>query len=195
MKESGDLKIINQFLQGNREIEKKLYDVLNKIIHCIIHKMESKGCYFVDKDNTVADIIYKILLADNHRILKNYKGKSKLTTYLWPIVKNKIIDTIRKENRKSSKIFYQELPEYIHNQNISQTGTMESIIEEHIASEPPLERSIKIAKWKDNLSYREIIDKINKNFPEKAPFTYQYIAYILHTNRKKLQKKLKNYRV
>ena len=51
--------------------------------------------------------------------------------------------------------------------------------------------STTIAKWKDNLSYKEIIENINKNFPEKAPLNYQRIAYILHTNRKKLQKKLK----
>ncbi len=191
MKESSDLQIITQFLRGNREIENNLFKELNKIIHFIISKIESKGCYFVDKDNTVAEIMYKILLADNHKILKNYKGKSKLSTYLWPIVKNKIIDKIREEKRHSSRIVFQKLPENTYSQNNTKTGIMESIIEDHIASAPPLEQSIKIAKWKDNLSYKEIIENINKNFPEKAPLNYQRIAYILHTNRKKLQKKLK----
>ena len=90
MKNSKDLYIVKQFLQGNKEIEKKLYEEFKRIIHSLIYKIESKGCYFADKEDVVSEILFKIMAADNCKILRNYKGKSKLSTYLWPIVKNKI---------------------------------------------------------------------------------------------------------
>lgn len=37
----------------------------------------------------------------NHRILKNFKGKSKLSTYLTVIIANQIVDTIRRKRGRS----------------------------------------------------------------------------------------------
>ena len=47
------------------------------------------------------------------------------------------------------------------------------------------------AKWLQDLSYAEIIKMAKKEFPTSKSLNTQRIAYVLQTNRKELQKKLK----
>ena len=132
------------------------------------------------------------MVANDQKVLKAYLGQSKLTSYLWPIARNKIIDAFRKEMRYNSKIEHDEVPA---SNPISPTGSIETIIEEHIASMPPVEKFIKIAKWIEGYNYQQIIENVEREFADDVSINSQRIAYVLHTNRKDLQKKLKNYRI
>jgi len=157
--------------------------------------METKGANFIDKENAIAEIIFHVMVKNNNRVLCYYHGKSKLFTYLWPIVRNKIIDLIREERRYHSIAVQQENLEEIISEQSNSPGTAETIFEEHLQAEKPLDKFIKYAKWMQELSYDEIIKIAKKEFPESKSLNTQRIAYVLHTNRKELQKKLKKFAV
>ena len=190
-----DQKVVLLYLKGDTETEKWLYTELKKQILKLIKSMQSKGVTFSDTKNVVDEIIFQILVANNQKVMRSYLGNSKLSTYLWPIVKNKIIDAFRKEMRYKDRELHKETYDNPTFQQFSNPGEIELIIEEHISSSPDVERFIKIAKWIDGLSYDQIIAKAKQKFSGEEAITSQHIAYILHTNRKELQKKLKKYRI
>jgi DNA-directed RNA polymerase specialized sigma24 family protein len=191
---SDDINIVRAYLRGDRQIEKRLFHDLKKLILKLIGHMEGKGCIFSDKENVVAEIIFQIMVADDRKVLRSYHGRSKLTTYLWPIVRNKIVDTIRKEKRSHIEIDQRDNLEAIYQNDASYSRTIETIIEEHILDQPKIEKLVKISKWMLQLNYHEIIKRVKQEFPEDISINSQRIAYILHTNRKILQKKLKKLR-
>jgi len=188
---SEDLTVVQAYLNGDRKIEKALYDQLNQLISSLLRSMEGKGCRFADRDNLVSDIVYQVLVADDRKVMQAFRGDCKLSTYLWPIVRNKIIDAGRREKRQREKVVFQE--EY--DPNISETpnqpGVVELEIKEHLDQQSPVERFVKLAKWMEGLSYEEIIVQTETRFPNDPALNSQRIAYILHSNRKVLQKKLK----
>lgn len=186
-----DMQIVQLYLNGDHKTEKRLYIELKKLISNLIKFMEGKGLTFVDKENIIAEIIFQIMVAENHKVLRSYLGQSKLSSYLWPVVRNKIIDAFRKETRYHSEVACKEPSEDSFS---DQNGTIEVIIEEHIASMPPVEKFIKIAKWIEGLNYQQIINNAKQKFSDEVTLNSQRIAYVLHTNRKDLQKKLKKYR-
>ena len=189
-----DLQIADAYLEGDQQTEKKLYQELNRLILHLIGKMESAGTYFLDRENTISEILFHVMIRENKKVIRNYHGNSKLFTYLWPIVRNKLIDLIRAESRYHSIREYQENLDEINPETTVSTGTVEAIFEEHVAKEGELERFIKYAKWMQGLNYDDIIFIARKEFPKSKTLNSQRIAYVLHSNRKQLQKKLKKLR-
>ena len=190
-----DKKVVQLYLSGDQRTEKWLYAELKRQILKLINFMHAKGVAFSDKKNVVDEIIFKIMVADKQKVLRSYLGNSKLSTYLWPIVRNKIIDAFRKEMRYKGKELHQETFKTPLDQQTSNTSEIEAIIEEHISSSSAVERFIIMAKWIDGVSYDQIIAKAKQEFSDEVNINSQRIAFILHTNRKRLQKKLKNFRI
>ncbi|MBN2103201.1 sigma-70 family RNA polymerase sigma factor [bacterium] len=186
-----DYKLIQSYLKNNLKTQKLLYDETKRLIAGLIKRLESRGTTFYDRDNVVAEVLYQIMVADNKKVLRNYNGQSRLTTYLWPVIRNKIIDVIRKERSHYNHHRYQEEAIQINMETSGSRGNLGVDIAEYIAHESPLKQFIKISKWIENLSYQEIINKALKTFPDGKSLTHQQIAYILHSNRKHLQKKFK----
>ena len=186
-----DIQTVHAYLQGNGRTEEELFGELTSLINGLIRKMEIQGVIFSDQENIVSDIVYQIMLANDRKVLRSYQGNSKLSTYLWSIVRNKIIDAIRKEKRYYSTVVHRDPLESLDHGGENPTGQAETIIEEHLLGEPPLERFIKYAKWMRELSYSEIIAEAKNEFPGETIINTQRVAYILHTNRNALRKKLK----
>ncbi|MBN1348284.1 sigma-70 family RNA polymerase sigma factor [candidate division KSB1 bacterium] len=187
-----DVRLVNAYLSGDHKIEKQLFRDLRKLISKLIKAMVGKGIFFADEDDVVSEIVYQVMAADECKVLRAYRGQCKLSSYLWPIVRNKLIDAGRKEKRQHEKLVYQEsyhtdIPEQPEAQ-----GEIESIIQQYIEDQPPIEKFIKISKWMHGLSYAEIIESAGKKFSDDSvSLNYQRVAYILHSNRSALQKKLK----
>jgi len=190
-----DMRIVQRYLNKDPRAEKWLFKELQKFILNLMKVMEHKGFSFSDKDNIVAELIYQIMVLDNQKVLRSYWGQCKLSSYLWPIVRNRIIDAFRKEVRYHSREIPQELPEESHPFQDESTSSIETIIEEHISNQPPVEQYIKIAKWIEGLSYNQIMNNAKKEFSDEVSINFQRIAYVLQTNRRDLQKKLKKYNV
>lgn len=190
-----DMRIVQRYLNKDPRAEKWLFKELQKFILNLMKVMEHKGFSFSDKDNIVAELIYQIMVLDNQKVLRSYWGQCKLSSYLWPIVRNRIIDAFRKEVRYHSREIPQELPEESHPFQDESTSSIETIIEEHISNQPPVEQYIKIAKWIEGLNYNQIMDNAKKEFSDEVSINFQRIAYVLQTNRRDLQKKLKKYNV
>jgi DNA-directed RNA polymerase specialized sigma24 family protein len=189
-----DLQFADAYVDGDQQSEKKLYADLNKLILHLIGKMESTGVVFFDRENITSEILFHVMIKENKKVIRNYQGKSKLFTYLWPIVRNKLIDLIRAESRYHSITEYQENLDEVKPETTASTGTVEAIFEDHVAKEGELEKFIKYAKWMQGLNYDDIIFVARKEFPKSKTLNSQRIAYVLHSNRKQLQKKLKKLR-
>jgi len=186
-----ELQFIQTYLAGDRLAELSLFKQLNKIIHKLLNIMEQRGSTFQDKQNIVSEIISQIMVIDDGKVLRSYRGQCKLSTYLWPIVRNKIVDAIRKEVRYHSKMVHQEIDEQMSVEDSTQSETMATIIEEHIENAPPLEQLIKTLKWIQGFDYQQIIEMVKQQLPAESSINSNKIAYILHTNRRYFQKKFK----
>jgi len=187
-----DMLLVQLYLTGDPKTEKRLYKELNKLISNLFKFVESKGYRFSDKENAIAELIFQIMVADDKKVLRAYTGQSSLSNYLWPITHNKLVDAFRKEMRYYARVDHQDLPEESYTDQNTAPSPNELIIEEHLANVPPLERFIKLAKWFEGQSYDEIITQVQQKFSDQGNINPQRIAYVLHTNRKTLQKKLKN---
>ena len=190
-KYSDDIRFVSAYLNGDRKVQQHLYKELQRLIRYFMKTMEHRGACFADKENTVAEIVYQILLKNDNHVLRAYDGRSKLTTYLWPIVRNRIIDTMRSEKKRRERISTDFKMEQTNDPPRPPSSDLQEIIHEFLTKESPLERFIKISKWVNGASYRDIIAQARQEFSRCAALNTQKIAYILHSNRKKIYKKLK----
>jgi DNA-directed RNA polymerase specialized sigma24 family protein len=189
---SQDIQFVSSYLTGNRLVQEILYKKLQQLIAYFMRILENKGACFVDKDNTIADIIFQILVKNDNRVLRAYDGRSKLTTYLWPIVRNRIIDSIRSEKRYRDRMSNEYDMEWKKDPLQEPEVHVQDMIHELFAGESPLEKHIKILKWVEGSSYQDIIRRSVNDFPQEEKLNSQKIASILHSNRKKLYKKYRS---
>ncbi len=182
--------MVKSYLAGDKQVQARLYNSLCKQIEMVLARMEGQGARFLDKANLVSDLVCLIMIKDDCKILRAFHGRSKLSTYLWPIIRFRIIDAIRSERRYHDRMVRQH--EVDAAGPVHQDSQIELVVAEHLAAEPEPDKFIKYAKWLSEMSYDEIIKAMSVEFPNQPPVTTARIAYILHDNRKKIQKKLKN---
>jgi|GEM_PF-3135236 len=191
---TNDLQVARAYLNGDRRIEQRLYHELKSVTYKLIKVMQTRGFIFPDPENVVSEVIYRVMVKDDKKVFRTYQGKSQLSTYLWSIIRNQLINAMLKEKRHLSKIGLDELPEKLStDDDNNNTSQLQAMIEDYIENEPPFERFVKYAKWMQELSYHEIISQAQSRFKNYHAINVQHIAYILHTNRKNLKKKLKIY--
>jgi len=185
-----DLHLVQLYLDKDVQVERLFYKEVKRLIRNMIHAMAKRGSVFYDQENVVSEIVFEIMLKDNSKILRAYQGKSRLSTYLWPIIRFRLIDFIRREHRYFATFTrVQNKKAYQENSNPSQQ--IAEIIHDHIRKESPENRFIKTAKWIEGMQYSEIIAKAEK-LGLAIKETHQ-IAYVLRCNRKTLEKKLKKF--
>lgn len=185
-----DIDLIMDYLRGESQAEKVLYTMLKKMITGLIRQLSKRGSVFRDKDNVISQIMYEVLVKDDKKLLRNYQAKSKLSTYLFPIVRNKIIDAVRKERRYRDRFVTHDIPPDISEPYNDSVSELEILLEELIARESPQNQFIKYARWVKEMSYKEIADEFKKRFGTQQRIKVQQISYVLTLNRKNLQKKL-----
>jgi len=188
-----DLEVVKLYLMGDMKAQKWLYKNMRQYIAKMLQIARSEGIIFSENEDVVSEIIYKIMVANDCRILRRYSGECKLTTYLWRIIRNYIIDAYRKEFAFKSR--EQVVDEFENMEQVRKVDVneVEVILAEHISHIPPLDRFIIISRWLEKLSYDQIIIQAKQKFPKESSLNKNRIAYILFTNRKALQKKLKKY--
>ena len=186
---TNDLQVVQAYLNGDSQIESMLYHEIKALTENLLRAMEEKGWTFHDRENIVSEIIFQVMVKNDKKVFRSFQGRSKLSTYLWSVARNRIINARRKEKYYRLKTNFDDIDE-IANQH--QSSEVETIIEEYIENEPPFEKYIKYSKWIQELSYHDIIENVKKIFGDEYSINTQRIAYILHTNRKKLKKNLKS---
>ncbi|MBN1782438.1 sigma-70 family RNA polymerase sigma factor [bacterium] len=184
-----DLNLVQKYLDQDARVERLFYHEVTRLIRNMIRAMAKRGSVFFDQENVVSEIVFEIMLKDDRRVLRAYEGKSKLATYLWPIVRFRLIDMIRREHRYHATFTRAKTAEP-HSSNPGSAEPVADIIHDHIRNEPPEHRFIKTARWIEDLSYSEIITRAEAS---KMTLDTNRIAYVLHSNRKVLEKKLKKY--
>ena len=188
------LDYVRSYLTGDRQVEHALYQEVLAIIRRLIAAMEQRGAVFADRDSVIADIVYAIMVEGDCRVLRAYRGDCKLSTYLWSIIRHKIIDAIRSEVRREGRFISVESLEDVAPSPTHSNESLVAMIEEHIAGEKPMAQFIKLSKWIEGMDYQHIIEAARQRFPDEKPLNTNRIAYVLHTNRCYFQKKIKNMR-
>jgi len=113
----------------------------------------------------LSNLILDKLRENNYKILKNFKGKSKLSTYLTVIIANQIVDTIRKKRGRSR--------EKERAKPFGPLGTQ--IIQRILIEGCTIDQLYQELKSQNNLTYsiekfEKIVEKIKGN-PSKSTFS------------------------
>lgn len=106
-----DYVLVQQYLTGDMRTQETLHAFVEDLIESALRSLEAKGSNFRDRQNTKQEIIVSIMVKDNAALLRNFKGESRLSTYLWSVIRFKLIDALRKEMRAADR--HAPLPENI----------------------------------------------------------------------------------
>ena len=95
-------RMIDRLCSGDSDAWSEFIERYRRLIYSAIHRMN--GRYGAEWDETALDelfeeAVYK-LLRRNGRALRSWKGKCKLETWIYRIVRNVCIDRMRKEGRR-----------------------------------------------------------------------------------------------
>ena len=190
---SEDLTRAQAYLAGDPATEKWLYGELRRIAHFLIGELEKAGAVFVDREEAVSQTVFHAMVRHDRHVIRSYKGDCKLTTYLYRVVRNHLVDVLRKERRHQ----FVPLTEAEHESRASgpgeSTASLAELVLEHIEQEKPADRLIKMSRWVDDNSYEEIQERLKRELNQQV--STQHVAYVLHRNRKALQEKLKDFRL
>jgi len=167
-----------------------MFEEVQRIIRNLLNVIQKKGFTFADPENIMSELTFQIMVKDDKKVLRNYSGRSRLTTYLWSVVRNRIINAM---NREKPFVSVEGIENQYPQSSMPQESLLEALVEEHLAAEAPLERFIKYAKWLKDYNYQEIINQAKLFFSIPSQLNIQRIAYVLGKNRKDLQKKLKKH--
>ena len=95
-------RMIDRLCSGDSDAWSEFIERYRRLIYSAIHR--ANGRYGAEWDETALDelfeeAVYK-LLRQNGRALRSWKGKCKLETWIYRIVRNVCIDRLRKEGRR-----------------------------------------------------------------------------------------------
>jgi len=97
-----DSKLLEDILSGNPLLRRKVFNFLYEHHIRFVFKLMSK--YPILEQEECLDAYGEAILAFKRQVLEGkFRGKSKISTYLFRIFKNKCIDAIRKKTSKIEK--------------------------------------------------------------------------------------------
>lgn len=147
-----DIELIEKCKSGNRSSFNKIVLKYQKMVYNITRKI------LINHDD--ADEITQAVFIKLYKSLNQFRGESKLTTYLYRITVNMSLNHLKKINLNKSRI-----QKSIELENMSDNTTTykdvelrekENFIRKSIESLPPQQRAVFILRFYENLSYDEI---------------------------------------
>jgi len=180
------VEFITHYLQGNKEAEQKLFRYVSDLIEKGMIAIENKGSYFRQREDVKQEILAAILVENDKRILRKFKGNSRLSTYLWSVIKFKLIDALRREmNIHECRI---ELTEDIID-NSGSENELNGLIDRFIDQCNEKDAFILRRRWKEGLDYETICKESDGIYNRIDKI---YIGNLLFKMRRNLIRFLKN---
>ena len=181
--EHDEAELISRCQQGNQEALKQIFDLYNKKVYRIAYGV-------LRHREEALDIVQEVFIK-LFRSIKNFKGESRLSTYLYRMAINTAIDHVRKvrkpilsslegeegfqpvegpEKRPDRIFLYKELEEKVN---------------EALGKLPADQRTALILREVEGLSYQEIADSMGCSIGT--------VMSRLHYGRRRMQDLLKGY--
>ena len=153
-----DSKIIEDLKSCNKSLEVKALTYLQKRFYGIVTDLLNK--HSLNK-SYLDDILIESLMAVYKNIINDkFRGESKLSTYFYRIAENKIIDQLRKENKKDNIDAEEQEENEATVFNIHEKEELSKRVYYLLDKIRPLCKDILIFSFFYNLSNNEILGKI-----------------------------------
>lgn len=186
-----DFELINKFKNGDNESFRIIVDKYQKYVLNICFK-------FTRNKETTEDLAQEVFI-EVYRSINNFRGDSKLSTWIYRIAVTKSLDYLKSQKREKRFAVIKSL--FVENDIEKETGSLSDLesnpqmkIEEEdrikilsiaLESLPPKQRvAIMLSKY-DELSYQEIADILGT--------TISSVESLIHRAKVNLRKKLYNY--
>lgn len=156
---SPDIELIDAFNKGNQNAFNFIVRKYQKKVYWVIRKM------VLDHDD--ADDITQEVFLKLYRSLGEFRGESKLFTYVYKIAINYSLNHLNKNKKINSRKVEMD-NSYLRSEDKIADEEMESrertmILEEAIRSLPEQQRAVFNMRYYDNLTYDEISNILNKS--------------------------------
>ncbi len=185
---TSDIRLVQDFLNGDAQAQWQLHQEVDNLVEKALQGLEAKGSRFRDRANIRQEIIVTIMVNDEATVLRKFKGDSKLSTYLWSVIRFKLIDKLRQEmtiaNRK------EELSEDIPQNVRENPNELFGLVDQFLDRLSEKDAFILRAKWFDHLDYDSICREAAKH---NLKVDKTYIGNLLFKMRKKISGFLKNH--
>ncbi len=147
-----DLELIEKFKSGDRKSFNLLVLKYQKMVYNVSRKI------LINHDD--ADEITQNVFINLYKKINQFRGESKLSTYLYRISVNLSLNYLYNKNKNLKKINDGvDVEEYSDNNNALKRIEFDeetNIIRKSIESLPPQQRAVFILRFYENLSYEEI---------------------------------------
>lgn len=183
-----DLELTNQFIKGNQSVQNSLHAIVNDLLDKAFQALAAKGSRFRDPDNVRQEIIINVLLDNEYAVLRNFNGASRLTTYLWSVIRFKLIDALRQEIIAAGR--EDKMPEEIPQNPVNQSSELSDLVHNYLNKMTEKEVFILERRWLQQLSYDEICGEAAEKSIE---IDKTYIGNLLFKARQEIIKYLKNH--
>lgn len=181
-----DLALVKCFLKGEKTAHATLHTLIDALLEKALTTLASKGTFFNDRENTKQDILVEILTANDSSILRNFRGQSRLSTYLWSIIRFKLIDKLRQERVAAERTL--PLSENLSYEAQYTQFELVDLVKGFIGQASNKEAFILEKRWLEELDYHSICKLGERN---GFSISLSEIGNILFKKRKELMEYLK----
>lgn len=183
-----DLSLVDRFLAGDRETQRRLHDQVEHLLEKAISVLEHRGVYFRDREEVKQGILVNILVDNDARVLRNFRGQSRLATYLWSTIRFRLIDRLRQETLAASRTA--PLDRDIPQAEPESGGELADLVERFLSHVSEQEAFVLRLRWLDGLNYKAICHTAEE---QGTPVTPAFIGNLLFRMRKNLLEYLKRH--
>jgi len=181
--EHDEAELISRCQQGNQEASKQIFDLYSKKVYRVAYGV-------LRHREEALDIVQEVFIK-LFRSIKNFKGESRLSTYLYRMTVNTAIDHVRKAGKPIASSLegeegFQpaEEPEK-RPDRVFLYKELEGKVNEALGKVPADQRMALILREVEGLSYQEIADSMKCSIGT--------VMSRLHYGRKRMQDLLKGY--
>lgn len=181
--EHDEAELISLCQQGNQEALKQVFDLYNKKVYRVAYGV-------LRHREEALDIVQEVFIK-LFRSIKNFKGKSRLSTYLYRMAVNTAIDHVRKAGKpvvsslEGEEGFQPAEEPEKRPDRIFLYKELEGKVNEALGKIPADQRMVLILREVEGLSYQEIADSMKCSIGT--------VMSRLHYGRKRMQDLLKGY--
>lgn len=183
-----DLVLVKRFLKGEKTAQSTLHTLVDTLLEKALAKLATKGCVFQDPENTKQEILVGILTANNAAVFRNFKGQSLLSTYLWSIIRFKLIDKLRQEKLAAERT--RPLPAILSYEARDDKFEIVELVHRFIERSTEKEAFILEKRWLEELDYQSI-NKLGKR--NGLQISLSDIGNTLYKKRRELIRYLKKH--
>lgn len=183
-----DATLIESFLSGNREAQKSLHDLVERLTDRALQTLELKGSCFHDRQNTKQEIIVSVLIENDSAVLRTFNGQSRLSTYLWSVIRFKLIDKLRKDMLSTRRL--QPINNNLSHEVEYTAKELYDLIDQFLDGSSEKEAFVLRMRWLEGRSYAAICRMANE---QGINITPTYIGNLLFKKRIHLLRFLKKH--